>query len=433
MNKVLLKNATIINNDSSLDKNKNIYIENGKISCIANVRDNTLNSDDYEIIDCSEYYVSPSFVNLHSHAAMNIFKGIAEDVTIDDWFNKEIFPYESKLNGSDVYYGVKLAVLEMLDNGVTAFADHYFSQDSVLQAVLDCKIRADIAPTVFGLAPNYKEQLEEAKEFIVKNRDVSNRVNFRLGPHAPYTCPNPILTEIVDTAKALNVGIHIHVSETKDQVDNSYKDASKSPFEVLYESGGFDIDTIVAHGLWVQEDDLKYLNDKTWFAFCPKTYMKLAMGEGNIYKFKDRVNYSFGTDGGASSNTLSPLEQARLFALNGKFLENDSEKFRVKEIWKSLMKGHNALKFNTGKIETGYDADLIIWNLNKANTYPIYNPVTSILYSSSSNNVLYTMVEGEFLKYDGKLILNENEILNKISEIQNSIIERGKGNKIVEY
>jgi len=101
---------------------------------------------------------------------MNIFKGIAEDVTIDDWFNKEIFPYESKLTESDVYYGVKLAILEMLDNGVTAFADHYFSQNSVLQAVLDSKIRADIAGTIFGLAPNYKEQLEDVKKFIIKNR-----------------------------------------------------------------------------------------------------------------------------------------------------------------------------------------------------------------------------------------------------------------------
>ncbi len=429
----LLRNATIINNDCSLDKNNDVYIENGKIVKIVSSRYNALISDDYEIIDCSDYYVSPSFVNLHSHAAMNIFKGIAEDVTIDDWFNKEIFPYESKLTESDVYYGVKLAILEMLDNGVTAFADHYFSQNSVLQAVLDSKIRADIAPTIFGLAPNYKEQLEEAKKFIIKNRNISNRVSFKLGPHAPYTCPNPILTEIVDAAKELKVGIHIHVSETKEQVDISYKETSKSPFVALHESGGFDIDTIVAHGLWVQEDDLKFINNKTYFAFCPKTYMKLAMGEGNIYKLKNKINYSFGTDGGASSNTLSPLEQARLFALNGKFLENNSEEYRIKDIWKSLMNGHNAFKFNTGKIAVGYDADLIIWNLKKPNTYPVYNPVASILYSSNSNNVLYTMVEGEFLKYDGKLMLNDKEVLNKITEIQAELLERGKGNKIVEY
>lgn len=429
----LLRYATIINNDGTIEKDRDIYIENGKITKIVNSRYNVMVSDDYDMVDCSDYYVSPSFVNLHAHAAMNIFKGIAEDVTIDDWFNKEIFPYESKLTETDVYYGVKLAILEMLNNGVTIFADHYFNQDSVLQAVLDSKIRADIAPTIFGLAPNYKEQLEAAKDFINKNRNISSRVSLRLGPHAPYTCPNPILTEIVDAAKELNVGIHLHVSETKEQVETSYKETSKSPFEVINESGGFDVDTIVAHGLWIQEDDLKYLNDKTYFAFCPKTYMKLAMGEGNIYKLKDRIKYSFGTDGAASSNTLSPLEQARLFALNGKFLENNSEEFRIKEIWKSLMNGHNAFKFNTGRIEVGYDADLIIWNLKKPNTYPVYNPLASILYSANSSNVLYTLVEGEFVKYDGKIMLNENEVLNKITEIQAELLERGKGNKIVEY
>ncbi len=433
MNKTLLRNANIINNDCSIDKNKDIYIEDGKINKVINSRNNALISDDYELIDCSEYYVSPSFVNLHSHAAMNIFKGIAEDVTIDDWFNKEIFPYESKLSENDVYYGVKLAVIEMLDNGVTAFADHYFCQDSVLQAVLDCKIRADIAPTVFGLAPDYKDQLESAKEFIIKNKNISNRVKLRLGPHAPYTCPRPILDEIVTVAKELKVGIHIHVSETKEQVENSYKESSKSPFKILQESGALDIDAIIAHGLWVEDDDLQYLNDKTFFAFCPKTYMKLAMGKGNIYRLKDKINYSFGTDGAASSNTLSPLEQARLFALNGKLLEDNSEEFVIKEIWKHLMNAHNALSFKTGKIEMGYDADLIIWNLKKSNTYPVYNPVNSIIYSSNSSNILYTMVEGEFLKYDGKLMINENEIFNKISEIQKSILERGKGNKIVEY
>ncbi|QSX04705.1 amidohydrolase family protein [Sedimentibacter sp. zth1] len=439
MKKILLKNSNIINNDATVDKNKDIYIENSRIVKIIDTNnfnlccENVDNNDSCEIIDCSTYYVSPGLVNLHSHAAMNIFKGIAEDVTIDDWFNKEIFPYESKLQPEDIYNGVKLAILEMLNNGVTAFADHYFGQESVLKAAMDSKIRIDLASTIFGLAPNYKEQLQNAKEFISKNRNISSRVNLRLGPHAPYTCPGEILSEIVNTAKELNVGIHLHVSETKEQVDTSLDQTKKTPFEVLYESGGFDINTIVAHGLWVEENDIKYLNDKTYFAFCPKTYMKLAMGEGNIYKYHDRINYSFGTDGGASSNTLNPLEQARLFALNGKFINNDSESFKIKDIWKHLMDGHKALAFNTGEIKEGKDADIIIWDLNRPNTFPIYNPVISILYSSNSENVLYTMIEGEFIKYKGKLTLDEKEVLNNISNVQSSILERGKGKSNVNY
>lgn len=435
MIKTLLKNATIINNDCSLTEKKDIYIENGKIKQIVNVDFGEKVGNEYEIIDCSDYYITPSFVNLHCHSAMSIFKGIAEDVTINDWFNKEIFPYESKLSNEDIYYGVRLAVLEMLDNGVTAFADHYFGWNTVLRAVLDSKIRADIAPTIFGLAPDYKEQLENAISFITENKNISNRVNLRLGPHAPYTCPNPILQEIVEAAKKLKVGIHLHVAETEEQVKESKEKTNCSPFEVIYKSGGFDydMDVLVAHGLWIQEDDMKFLNNNTWFAFCPKTYMKLAMGQGNIYKFKDKLNFSFGTDGASSSNTLSPLEQARLFALNGKLLQNNSEDFTIKEIWQNLMNGHKALKFNTGVIQEGYDADLIIWNLKKPNTYPVYNPVTSILYSANSSNILYTMVEGDFLKFNGKLVLEEAKILNKICDMQHLIIERGKGEKTVNY
>lgn len=510
-NKILLKNCTIINNDTSLLTNKDIFITDGKITnikdneyknssfndiinnfedtndsfeetinnefnncveynnvlknskiestetCIddsVNNIDNTnkfnkINNDrkivledtskkingDYEVIDCTNYYITPGLVNLHTHAAMSIFKGIAEDVTIDDWFNKEIFPYESKLTEKDVYNGVKLAIAEMINNGVTAFADHYFYEEAVLKAALDMNIRIDLAPTIFGLAPNYKEQLENAKNFIINNRDISKLVNLRLGPHATYTCPENILKEIIDVAKMLDVGIHLHVSETKEQVEDSLNKYGKTPFEIIDSYGGFDINTIIAHGLWVEENDTKIVqnNNNVHFAFCPKTYMKLAMGEGNIYKFYDRINFSFGTDGGASSNTLNPVEQARLFALNGKMINNNSTLFNIKFIWNHLMSGHNALSFNTGKIQEDYEADLVIWDLNKFNTFPIYNPVTSIIYSSNQDNIWGTMVNGKFLKKDGKLQFNSNNIMNDVINIKDNLVNRGKGKSNVNY
>jgi len=330
--KIILKNGTIIDENGNIIKNTNVYIENGKIEALS--QNDYIETTDYQTIDCTEYYITPSFVNLHAHSPMNILKGIAEDVTIDDWFNKKIFPYESKLRSEEIYWGTMLASVEMINNGVTAFADHYFSQDSVYKAIDDIGIRGDIAPTIFGLADDYKIQLQEAEKFIKSYSGKNSKINLRLGPHAPYTCPGKILKEIVDTAKSLDVGIHIHVSETKEQVEDSLKQTGKTPVEILYDSGAFDLDTIIAHGLWTTKDDLKYLNNNVTFALCPKTYMKLSMGQGNIYELKDKINYSFGTDGAASSNTLSPLEQARLFALNGKFISGSSEKFDTLEIWR---------------------------------------------------------------------------------------------------
>lgn len=429
MDKTILKNGTIIDENGKLINSTDIYISNGKIEKLSKCDDTA----SYNIIDCTGLYITPGFVNIHAHAPMNIFKGIAEDVNIDDWFNVKIFPYESKLTPDEVYWGAVLACVEMINNGVTAFADHYFCQESLYKAVEDTGLRGDIAPTIFGLADDYKNQLKDAENFILKYKEKNSKINLRLGPHAPYTCPGEILTEIIDTAKKLDVGIHIHVSETKEQVENSLKLTNKTPFEVIHDSGGFDINIIVAHGLWVTEEDLKYVNNNVTFAFCPKTYMKLSMGQGGIYEFKNKINYSFGTDGAASSNTLSPLEQARLFALNGKYISNDAEDFETVVIWKALMNGHNALAFNTGKIKEGYESDLLIWDLNMVNTYPVYDPLASIIYSSDSTNIKYTMVQGEFLKYDGKLKANIKNVLENIGEVQKNILERGTGESKIKY
>jgi len=427
--KILLKNGNIIDENGNLEKNMSIYIDNSKIAGISREEGH----EGYEVIDCTGLYVTPGFVNLHTHSPMNILKGIAEDISIDNWFNEKIFPYESKLKTEDIYWGTVIAAAEMINNGVTAFADHYFCQESVYRAVADIGIRGDIAPTIFGLADDYDQQLKNAVSFVEEYRDKNSRIRLRLGPHAPYTCPGDKLKEIVNAAKKLKTGIHIHVSETKEQVEESMRLTGKTPIEVLYESGGFDIDVIIAHGLWTTRENLSYISDKAVFAFSPKTYMKLSMGYGNIYELKNEINYSFGTDGAASSNTLSPLEQARLFALNGKFISDDATAYETKEIWRQLMKGHDALKFNTGKIAEGREADLLIWNLDAVNTFPVYDPLTSIIYSSDASNIRYTMVQGEFLKYDGILKADIRSIISKVGEIQKEILERGKGKSKVSY
>nr|WP_300093714.1 amidohydrolase family protein [Sedimentibacter sp.] len=429
--KILLKDGKIIDENGTVKENCDILISEGKIEKIAASGQNEY--ENYELVDCSNLYITPGFVNLHAHSPMSIMKGIAEDISIDRWFNEKIFPYESKLEAEDVYWGAMLAAFEMTDCGVTAFADHYFAQESVYKAVLDSGIRADIAPTIFGLAGDYKEQLESAVNFVEKYKDANSRIHLRLGPHAPYTCPGEKLSEIINAAKKLGVGIHLHVSETLEQVQDSIKLTGKTPVQVLYESGGFDVDVIIAHGLWTTSDDLKFINKNANFAFCPKTYLKLSMGNGNIYELKDRLNYSFGTDGAASSNTLNPLEQARIFALNGKNATNDAENFTTAEIWKGLMNGHNALKFNTGKMKEGYEADLVFWDLNKVNTFPVYDPLTSIIYSSNPDNIVHTMVQGEFLKYDGRLMKDTDTVLNNVQRVKDRILIRGKGKSKVNY
>ncbi|KGK88819.1 amidohydrolase family protein [Clostridium sp. HMP27] len=425
---MILKDANIIDGEGNIFSGKSIYVKDGKIEKILDQYEGGLG----EVIECESYFITPGLVNLHSHVPMNILKGLAEDVNIKDWFNKEIFPYESKLTPMDVYYGALLGISEMIDNGVTSFADHYFFADKVCDAVIESGIRGDIAPTIFGLSDNFEEVLEDAASLIEKRRNQSTRLSLRMGPHAPYTCPNEKLEKIIKRARELNVGIHIHLSETLEQVEESLKSYGKTPFKILSETGGFDIPAIIAHGLWISEEDLNYTNDNTYVAVCPKTYMKLGMGYGGLWNNYDRLQLCIGTDGAASSNTLNPLEQLRLFALIGK-AEGKSENFKLKSMWQMLMRGHKALDFNTGDIKVGYDADLLVWDLNMTNTYPIYNPLTSIIYSSESKNILHSIVEGKFVKRNGKVVLKNTSLWNEIERTSKEILSKGKGTNKISY
>lgn len=430
---ILLKNAGLLDEEANCILNQNVYVQEGKILKILPAAEDTESIHADETIDCSKYYVSPGLANLHTHTAMNIFKGIAEDVTADAWFNEMIWPYESKMTDEDIYVGTLMGIAEMINNGVTVFADHYFGEEQVLKAVKETGIRGDLAPTLFGMTPDFHERLAQVKAFIQEHRNDSDRISFHMGPHANYTCPSPTLKEIIDVAKELNLPIHLHVSEEDVQVEKAIEETGLTPFGILYEAGGFDCKVLIGHGLWIEEEDLKYLRDDTWFAFCPKTYMKLASGKGGFFDYYKQLNYGFGTDGAASSNTLNPVEQARLFGLMGKYQERNSAAYTATEIWQHLMASHQAFSFGSGRLKEGAPADLVIWDLYQPDTFPFYSPISAILYSSNSQNVKYTMVAGEFLKYNGKLKIDTKTLMQEAVRLQKALLERGKGKAQVAY
>lgn len=430
---ILLKNAGLLDEEANCILNQNVYVQEGKILKILPVAEDTESIHADETIDCSKYYVSPGLANLHTHTAMNIFKGIAEDVTADAWFNEMIWPYESKMTDEDIYVGTLMGIAEMINNGVTVFADHYFGEEQVLKAVKETGIRGDLAPTLFGMTPDFHERLAQVKAFIQEHRNDSDRISFHMGPHANYTCPSPTLKEIIDVAKELNLPIHLHVSEEDVQVEKAREETGLTPFGILYAAGGFDCKVLIGHGLWIEEEDLKYLRDDTWFAFCPKTYMKLASGKGGFFDYYKQLNYGFGTDGAASSNTLNPVEQARLFGLMGKYQERNSAAYTATEIWQHLMASHQAFPFGSGRLKEGASADLVIWDLYQPDTFPFYSPISAILYSSNSQNVKYTMVAGEFLKYNGKLKIDTKTLMQEAVRLQKALLERGKGKAQVAY
>jgi len=421
--KRVLNHCTLLDEEGEFHLNKTIIISNGMIEKI---------TDEYfDGEDCSGLIISPGLVNCHTHAAMNIFKGIAEDVHIDAWFNEEIWPYESKMDENDVKVGTKLAIAEMLNNGVTAFADHYFNPLSIIDAVNETQIKADIAITLFSQFPGYDEKLKEAIQLIQTNK--SQNIHLRLGPHSPYTCSIEALVEMSEWAKKLNCGLHLHVSETQRQVDDSVNLHQKSPLQIVSETGCLDVPCIIGHGLYIDLEEMKYLSNDTLIALSPKTYQKLAMGTGNLWDNLDTIHFGIGTDGAASSNTLSPIEQARTLALLHKHERHDSTLSNVKSIWKLLMNGHKAFSFKSGKLKGGYSADLVFWDLNRINTLPLYNPLASIIYSSDASNIKAVMINGEYVKEDYHLKLDEESLIMEVQKSVNHLLERGKGKAKIEF
>ena len=430
---IKLYNATVISLEGACLSHRDLYIEGGRIVRICDSGAPQPGLSPSESIDCSAFFVSPGLVNLHAHTAMNIFKGIAEDVPPEVWFNEMIWPYESRMTDRDIYTGTLLGIAEMINNGVTAVADHYFGEEQVLRAAKDAGIRMDIAPTVFGMTPGFRERLAQVSKFIREHQADSTRISLRFGPHSDYTCPEDTLARIVAEAKQAGLPIHLHLAETRQQVEQSIELTGMTPFRRLYEAGGFDVPVLVAHGLWMTEDDLACVNENTWFAFCPKTYMRLASGRGGFFDLSDRLQYSFGTDGAASSGSVNTLEQARLFAMLEKFERDDATLRPALEIWRKLMAGHAVFGADTGRMEEGAAADLVIWDLRTPDTMAYYHPVPAILYAASSANVRYTMVEGEFLKYDGALKMDFAEIAREAMRLQRDLLSRGKGTAKVFY
>ena len=206
----------------------------------------------------------------------------------------------------------------------------------------------------------------------------------------------------------------------------SYEKYGCSPAAALDRAGGFDVPCIAAHGLWLEEDDYKFFRADTYLAACPKTYLKLGMGRGTLWDRWARANLCIGPDGAASSNTLDALEQARLLALLGKW-EDRAEDFTLREVWRTLMRGHDALGFGAGDLRLGAAADLNIWDLDTPSTAPLYNPLAAILYSADHTNIRHTLVDGRFVKRDGALLLDTHAILAEASRCAAAIGRRGKG------
>ncbi len=419
--------------DLSISKRMTVKIDNGNIISVDpfSAGSNTKIDTGDSIIDGRGMVLIPGMVNMHAHTAMTLLRGTAEDCSSADWFNKHIWIYEQSLTPDDVYTGTLLGGAEMLLNGITTVADHYFAMDRAWQAYDKLGMRADLCWAVFGLGDQVEAKLEKAIAFNSAYRGKSPLINISMGPHSPYLCPDDFLKRIAGIAADEKMKLHIHVSEEEAQVTASINAHGKTPIEVLRDTGILrpcrtassaasselgkaagsasidDLPTILAHAYYATDSDLKILAESSCIsAHCPKTYLRF----GDSHNFLPRTleagaAVALGTDGAASNSTMNLYEAARLAALMGKSSAGNAEKAGLGEVLPLLFSGGRALGLpNYGKIVPGAPADLVLIDTETPSMFPGNNLFADILYSMDGRNIHSVIVNGRMVVEDGKLL-----------------------------
>lgn len=376
-----------------------------------------------EIIDAGNSIIMPGLINTHTHAAMTYFRGLADDLPLDIWLNKHIWPAEAKyVNAEFVKQAGELACLEMLKAGVTSYNDMYFFGQAMAEPAEKSNLRALIGIT--GI--DFKDPDSALEEAVKLSKQYKNNefIKIVLAPHAIYTCSKDNLLKIKAAAEAENLRVHIHVSETKKEVDDCLKNNGKSPVEYLDELGLLSEKLIAAHSVWLSGSDLEiYKNRGVKVAHCPISNMKLASGAAPLKRMLEMgITVGLGTDGAASNNTLDLFSDMRACALLHKVNNYDPTAVSAKEVIKmATIDGAKVLgrEKEIGSLEIGKKADIITINLNKPHLTPIYDPYSHLVYCVNGEDVENVVVNGKVIMENREVkTLDEEKILKQAGEFK---------------
>jgi 5-methylthioadenosine/S-adenosylhomocysteine deaminase len=409
--KILLKNfsAITLSNPPVLE-HVSIGIKDGAIIGIFSENEPLINIKFDEILEGHKKLVMPGFVNAHTHLAMVLLRGYADDLPLKRWLEEEIWPLEAKLTSDEIYWGAQLGMAEMIRSGTTCFADMYYQMGRVMEAVEESGMRALLAEGLFAQNPGKQmdEMFRTTQDFIVHVKAKDHpRIRVALGPHAPYTVCPEAWKLIVSLAQKHEIPIHTHLSETRSEVQTSKELWKKTPVEHLESLGVFDARTMAAHCVHVTDHDIEILaNHNVHVIHNPTSNLKLASGFAPVQKLQRAgINVVIGTDGASSNNNLDMLEEIRLATLIQKGILEDATAFPALEALQAgTERSAQALGWgDVGKIEIGQRADLVILDIDKPHWVPGYDLVSNLVYSAQAADVHTVII-------DGKVVMNNGEI-----------------------
>ncbi len=372
--------------------------------------------------------VMPGLINTHTHLSMTLLRGIADDMPLMNWLQEEIWPREANLTEKDCYYGALLGCLEMLKSGTTCFADMYFFMDGVAKAVEESGIRAALSYGILELDKETGKNMFNSARKFVKNWKDHDRIVPMYGPHTIYTCSEEMLLKVRETASKEKIGIHIHLNETEEEVENTKREKGKYPIEYLNDIAFLGSDVLAAHCVWLDNKEISILKEKdVKVSHNPISNMKLGSGISPVEKLlKNGVTVSLGTDGVASNNTLDLFEEMKVSALLQKTNSRDPTSMPVDTVIRMATSyGAKALNIDSGSIEIGKKADLIIINPKKPRLTPMHNIRSHVVYATHGDDVGSVIVDGKIVMRDGEVLtLNEEEVVEKTEEVARDLVSR---------
>lgn len=426
MSKILIKDThllTMVEQTLEDPQIGDILIEDNKITKIGKFSC----TDDVEIIDGKNTVALPGLVNCHGHAAMTLLRGYADDMELMQWLEEKIWPREAKMTEEHIYWGTMLACLEMIKSGTTTFADMYISMNEVANAVTDSGMRACLSRGITGGNGQGEDSLIESKEFIQKWKG-KERITCMMGPHAPYTCTDDYMKKIINLAKELQVGIHIHLAETEKEFLDIQKQRGKTPVAHMKDLGLFELPVLAAHCVHITSEDINILKEaNVAVAHNPESNLKLASGIAPVVELLEKeVTVGLGTDGASSNNNLNMFEEFHLASLLHKATsKNPTVIPAYQALQMGTIYGAKALGLDQeiGSLEVGKRADIILLDLHKAHLYPCHDIVANLVYSAQAADVKTSIIDGKLIMQDRKILaFDEEKVITEAKRVAEELM-----------
>lgn len=421
---IRFKNGRVLTMTNGIEvENLEVWVDNDKIAFVGTPDDEMLKSTAFEReIDLEGNLLMPSFKNAHTHSAMTFLRSFADDMPLQDWLFKQVFPMEAKLTGDAVYWLSKLAILEYLTSGVTANFDMYFEHEDYVKAHIESGFRTVLCGSVSG----DKSNIQRLEGYYNRFNDIDPLVSYRLGFHAEYTADFELMEAVGELANKYKAPVSVHNSETEKEVRECIEKYGKTPTELFDSLGIYNYGGAGFHCVHFTENDMDIFKERNVYAVtCPGSNAKLASGIAPLCRMTEKgVHLAIGTDGPASNNCLDMFREMFLMTALQKIRQSDAAAFSAdKVLYAATVGSAKAMGLDDcTDISVGKQADLIVIDLCQPNMQPLNNISKNLVYSGSKQNVKMTMCAGEILYENGIFHINEEaqRIYTKANEIINS-------------